>query len=263
MGRAMEIITGLNTAPGATMTTATALTGNSFTIRDSRRAISMPTAWGTRQGAGALRITSPLLHDNTLGIQCEIGATSSALIGFPMSQPLHAQDELSIQQTGSAVAGDIEFASFISYYDDLPGVSANFIDVATLMRRTKNIFSNQITIATGTTGQYTGSAAVNSNEDAFKANTDYALIGYQVITSAAHAIRFVGPDWGNLGVGGPGFLSNAMMDTKAWFVDLSRLLGAPCIPVMNASNRALTTIDAVVDENGGNPVVMMIWVELE
>jgi len=262
MGRAIELITGLNTAPGATMTAATVLTGNSFTIRDSKRAISMPAVWATRQGAGAARITSPLMHDNTLGIQCEAGAASSALIDWYVAQPLHSQDQLSVQQTGSAVAGDLEFVSFLAVYDDLPGVAGTFIDRAELLRRTVNLYSNQITIASGTTGQYTGSAAVNSNEDTFKANTDYALLGYQVITSAAHAIRFVGPDWGNLGVGGPGFVSTVRDDTKDWFVMLAELTGSKTIPVMNASNRALTTIDCVVDENGANPVVMMLWAEL-
>lgn len=256
MGKAMELLTGLATAPTQTMAAVTALTGNSFTLRDSRRAVRMLAQLDRRQVAGITRITSPLLHDSTYGIQHGAPIGGAAII-HPVPQLLQPQDNLTVQMTGSAVAGDIEHMSMIVAYDDLPGVDGNFISAAELVKRGVNLYSNVITIATGTTGQYTGSAAVNSGEDSFKANTDYALVGYDVSSASVHAVRFVGPDWGNLGVGGPAYLdANAVVATDDWFVRLNM------IPVMNSANKGLTLIDAVADENGADPVVTMHWVEL-
>lgn len=257
MGRAMELITGFATAPGAAFTAATMCTGNSLTVRDSRRPTRMKARWDTRQAAGASRITSALLHDSTIGMQhgAAIGQTIDTMFIEQMVKP---QDLLNLQLTGSAVAGDIEHSSFLLAYDDLPGVSGRFISPEELLRRGLNLFSNTITIATGVTGDYSGQVAVNSAQDSFKANTDYALLGFDVAGADCHVVRYVGPDWGNLGVGGPGKMDIGGMGihTAKWFAEINM------IPVMNSANKALTLIDAAVDENGGNPIVTTHWVEL-
>jgi hypothetical protein len=263
MGRALELITALTTAPGATFTAATALTGNSLTVRNSTKGISMPVRWDTRQASGITRITSALLHDSSIGMQHGADDAQTRIALIKPSQVLFPQDTLALEMTGSAVAGDIEFSSFIAEYDDLPGVMGRFIGEAELLRRGVNQFSNTITISTGTSGQYTGSVAVNSAQDQFKANTDYALVGFEVTDAPVHAIRYVGPDWGNLGVGGPGIDGTLMHDTSDWFIQLSRTTNRAFIPIMNSANKALTLIDAVADENGVNPIVTTMWVELK
>lgn len=176
-------------------------------------------------------------------------------------QAMQSQDVPVITGTGSATAGDIEFGSYLLAYDDLPGIDGRFADWQTVSRRMKNIFNNTVTVATGTSGGYSGSVAVNSAQDQFRANTDYALLGYQVSSAACHAVRFVGADWGNLGVGGPGYLSSGVNRTDNWFVQLSQSFGR-CIPIMSSVNKSLTTIDAAQDENGGDPIVTMVWAEL-
>jgi hypothetical protein len=232
------------------------LTGVSNTVRDSRKPIHLTAQWDRRQAAGVTRLTSALLHDSTVGIQhsCPTAGITTRIMTPP--QTLFAQDTINIAMTGSAVAGDIEHMCMLVEYDDLPGVSARFISPSELSRRGKNHFSNTIVISSGTSGQFTGSVAINSAQDQFKANTDYALIGYVVDANSAAAIRYVGPDWGNLGLGGPGYVQNELWDTSTWFYDLG------VIPVMNSSNKALTTIDCVQDENGGDPSVTTMWVEL-
>jgi len=256
MGRALELVAALTTAPGATMTTATVLTGVSNVVRDSRKPIKMVAQWDRRQAAGITRITSALLHDSTVGIQHGCPAAGITTRVLAPAQALYPQDTLNIAMTGSAVAGDIEHMCILIEYDDLPGVSGRFITPAELSRRARNQFSNTIVISSGTSGQFTGSAAVNSAQDQFKANTDYALVGYVIDANAAAAIRYVGPDWGNLGLGGPGYAQGQLWDTATWFLDLGT------IPVMNSSNKALTLIDCVQDENGADPSVTTMWVEL-
>lgn len=262
MGRAVELITGLATAPTGVFSAATALTGNSFTVRDSKGQTRMVARWDSRQATGITRITSPLIHDSSVGMQHGADDGQNRIQLLVPSQQVFPQDALTVEMTGSAVAGDIEHTSYLLEYKDLPGVNGRFITEQELMRRAVNLFSNTITIATGVTGQYTGQVAVNSAQDQFKANTDYALVGYEVSDGPVHAIRYVGPDWGNLGVGGPGIDGTLMHDTSDWFLELSRMLNGAFIPVMNSANKALTLIDAAADENGNNPIVTTMWVEL-
>ena len=256
MGRAIELITFLATAPGATLTAGTPLTGNSNIIRDTTKKAFMTSRFDTRQAVGETRIVSALLHDSTIGMQhgSPVGQSVDTLAVF---QPVHAQDALGVSMTGSAVGGDIEHTSYHIMYDDLPGVDGRFIKPSELKRKAVNLFSNKITISSGTTGQYTGEVAVSSAEDSFKANTDYALMGFQVISGGVHAIRYRGPDWGNLGIGGPGALDLGESVTHEWFVKQG------FIPVMNSANRSLTLIDCAADEDGANPEVITFWAELK
>ena len=256
MGVALELISGLATAPGATLTAATALTGNSLTVRNAMRGIKMLARFDTRQGGGASRITSALLHDSTIGMQhsCPVGQATRL---HTVPQRLYAQDLLGLQIAGSAVAGDVEHSSLLVAYDDLPGIEARFMSASAVRGRAVNLFENTITVASGTNGQYTGQVAVNSAQDAFKANTDYALLGYQVSGAQCHAVRFVGPDWGNLGIGGPGRIDDVGNSlTVNWFERFEM------IPIMSSANKSLTLLDVAVDENGANPIVTMCWAEL-
>jgi len=262
MGRAFELITGLAIAPTGVFSAAAALTGNSFTVRDSKNDVRMVARWDTRQATGITRITSPLLHDSSIGMQHGADDAQTRIQLLMPPQRLYPQDALTVEMTGSAVAGDIEHSSYLVEYMDLPGVQGRFIGETELIRRAVSLFSNTITISTGTTGQYTGQVAVNSAQDQFKANTDYALVGYEITDAPVHAIRYVGPDWGNLGVGGPGIDGTLMHDTSDWFLELSRITGRAFIPVMNSANKALTLIDAATDENGVNPIVTTMWAEL-
>lgn len=262
MGRAIELITVQATAPGTSFTAFSAVSGNSLTVRDTGKPVNMLSLFSTRQGAGAIRITSPVMHDTSVGLQLLCSSANRSMITFDSyPQPMQSQDVPTVTGTGSATAGDIESSSYILLYDDLPGVDGRFADWQTVERRVRNIFSNSITVATGTAGGYSGSVAVNSAQDQFKANTDYALLGYTVSSNACHAVRFVGTDWGNLGVGGPGFLQSANDRTDNWFVQLSHAFGRT-IPIMSSVNKGLTTIDCAQDENGTDPVVTITWAEL-
>jgi len=264
MGRALEIIGVQATAPGATQAAFSAVTGNSLTIRDSVKPIWLSAIGQSRQAAGFLRVTSPLLHDAVQGIQMHAPIGQSVTL-WQGVQRLYAQDTLVVQGTGSATAGDIEQAFLIVHYEELPGVDAYLIDKRELISRGEDIYTSLNTLSTGTTGGWSGSEALSAEVDQFKANTDYALIGWVLgSTVAAGAIRYVGQDWGNLGVGGPGLITmpSAAHQTRDWFVQVSKLTGMPSIPVMNASNKSNTTVDALVDENGGDPIVSTIMVRL-
>jgi len=263
MGRAMELISGRATAPGATLTATTMALGNSLTIRNAPldSDIRLLQLWADYQAAGTLRVHSPKLHDNVQGIRFGIPASdASPLLPFGVSQKLIAQDTLSVEQTGSAVGGDIEQWAGLIYYGNLPGSDARLTTVEDVMRRGVNLVNIENTITTGAGGGYTGEESIAAEFDLTKANTDYALIGY-VCTVECCAIRWRGADLANLGVGGPGHETLRHI-TSQWFMMLSEEFGLPLIPVINSANKFGISIDAVQDENAAAVLVNTILVEL-
>jgi len=218
-------------------------------------------AWADNQTAGVLRIRSPKLHDNVQGIRYKVTASDTVpLLPWGAPQRLYPTDVLSADLTGSATAGDIESAALLIQYDDLPGVAGRFITHDEVNKRSVNVLTVENTIATGTAGGWSGSEAINAEFDLFKANTDYALIGYVVDTECL-AIGWRGADTGNLRVGGPGHETLRHV-TADWFMRLSRGYGVPAVPVFNSLNKAGISVDAAQDENGADPLVQSLFVEL-
>lgn len=259
MGKAFEIVTGLTTAAGAGGAAITALTGNSITLRNGNKRPTCVAAWRTGQAAGFVRFTSPYLHDAVVGVDALLPTgTMPMFIGGDMQ--LYPQDQLVVVQGGSATAGDIEHVSMLIYYPDLPGVDAHLITAGEYENRKVDFLGQKNTLAVGATGQYTGSESVQVEEDAFKAKTDYAILGCTV-QAGCHAVCWSGPDFGNLRIGMPaiaGYFGNA-----TFFLDLARATGLPLIPVINSANKLLTLIDAVQNENATAVSVSTIYGRLK
>lgn len=267
LGVGMEVISGAATAPGAVFTAWTVAAGNSLTIRsaplDSK--IYMINAWGFNQVTGAMRIRSPRLHDFQQAMRFRIAATNSDA-RYPntgddgFNQPLTSQDTLTVEQTGSAVAGQIEGGSLLVYYTNLPSINARLIGNDVLTKAGQNVLIQEVSITTGITIGYSGQVLITSLFDVFKANTDYALLGAMVDTRVA-TIRVQGIDTGNLGVGIPGEPTQAHV-YSTWFQRLSIASGLPCIPVFNSANKGAILIDAFGNQAAITTVVSLILVEL-
>ena len=263
MGRAIELLSGYVTAPSTTNTALTMNAGNTLQIRNAVEGsdIRLIGAWTKNQTAGVLRILSPRLHDNVQNMRffAPIGANYPQYL--PQNpQKLVSQDTLTVTLSGSATAGDLEIASLLVEYEDLPGVNARFLTTEELLSRTVNIMTVENTLATGTAGGNSGQEAINAEYDLMKANTDYALMGYTTSVVGGN-IRWQGADLGNLGIGGPCPTLSLDM-TRNWFVDMSNRLGRACIPVFNSANKAGILIDASQDENGVDILVTSIFAEL-
>lgn len=270
-GAAMELLTGFVTAPSTVQTALTMATGNSLTLRNANLSskVTLLTAWVDAQVRGILRIRSPKLHDNVQGIRVGTNANIvQPLLDPTFQQPLYPQDTLTVDLSGSVTGGDLETACLLVRYDDLPGQSGRFITPQELKTRGINQVGVENSLATGTGGGYTGEEAINADFDLLKANTDYALIGYNVSPVAgqtdggAACVRWRGIDTGNLGVGGPA--TDLLKElTNKWFIWLSERSGYPCIPVFNSANRAGILLDAAQDENGLDIIVNSLLVELK
>ena len=267
MGQAMEILTGNATAPSTTFTALTMATGNSLTIRsaDVRSQISLLSMWAFNNGAGAFRVRSPRLHDNQQGIRVQVGATTPVprYPRWKFLQALIPQDVLVAEITGSATSGKIEMGSMLVYYSDLPGINARLITGDQLARWGMNMMGQTCAITAGSAGGYSGSAAVNAGSglDNWKANTDYALVGY-LVDAACCSVRIQGADVGNLGVGGPGAVTNPDL-TSYWFAWLSEMYGIAAIPVFNAANKNAILVDVAQNDGGAAVNVTLFFVELK
>jgi len=264
MGAALELLTGRVTAPGATITALTANSGNSWTIRNAplEKKIKLLQCWVDVQGTGTLRIRSPNLHDSVQGLRF------ATTVGYPcplladtMVQNLIPQDTLTVELSGSATAGDIELAALLIWYEDLPGVAANFISPEEALGKIEHVFTVENTLSFGTSGDYTGEEHIATQFDLFKANRNYALLGYTVTTECL-CVRWRGSDVGNLGIGGPGE-PDLREITRDWFVRLSKSLGQPLIPVFNSANRTAILVDGVQDENAAATTVTSIFALLK
>lgn len=270
MGRAIDLITSFATAPGATLTATVAAAGDSLTIRsaDVKSKVLLINSWAFNQVAGTLRVRSPRLHDNVNGIRTRVPATSvlpkyPGTISGGFGQFLIPQDTLIVEQSGSAVGGQIESNTLMVYYDSLPGVSARLIDYPTLLRAGANVATIEASITAVATGQYGGALALNAaaNSQNLKANTDYALLGGLVDTRGT-TVRIKGVDFGNLGVGFPAEPSVEDI-LSAWFVNMALSTQLPLIPVFNSANAGGTTIDVQTNQAGGTYIVDLFVVELQ
>lgn len=251
------------TAPGAAGAAGAAVTGDSLTIKAGTPGTNI---WmlgysALNQTAGFHQLTAPSFNDTTRGLRWTVPAALATLISpLKLLQPLQPQLVLTSLIAGSAVAGDIEQGCIQVLYEDLPGQAGRYIDEATLMQRAVREMTIVQTPATGAAGGWSGSAAINSASDLLRANTDYAVVG--ITTSvAACAIGLRAPDWANARVAVPGS-TTFLREGARWFLDLSEATGIGLIPVFNSANKGAVNLDAMVDENGADPIVTVHLVEL-
>lgn len=264
---ALEVISGSVTGAGAVFTAWAVNAGNSLAIRSAPLTSSawLLEKWAFNDtAAGVLRIRSPRLHDNVQGIRSRIVNNDtepllSGLAAFSMRQKLVPQDILIAEQTGSAA--NIDTGHLLVYYENLPGISARFIDNPTLLANGVNRIGQEVSITTtAASGAYTGQVAINAVNDNFKANTDYALLGAMVDTRVG-CVRIQGADVGNVGIGIPGEPTQRHLMSN-YFQRLSQIYNIPLIPVFNSANKSAILIDATGHTAAVTTVVTLYMVEL-
>jgi hypothetical protein len=267
MGAAIEVISGSVTGPGAVLTAWTVNSGNSLQIRSAPfdKKVWLLEKWAFNDtAAGVLRVRSPRLHDFVQGIRTRVtnNDTEPLLSGaanLSWRQRLIPQDVLTVEQSGSAA--NIDTGHLLVYYEDLPGVAGRFIDNDLLNSAGLNRIGQEVTVTTtAASGAYTGQVAINSTNDNFKANTDYALLGALVDTRVG-AVRVQGVDTGNLGVGIPGEPTQRHVMSN-WFQRLSIAFKVPLIPVFNSANKQAILVDATGHTAAITTVITLYMVEL-
>jgi hypothetical protein len=267
MAGALEVISGSVTGVGATFTAWTVNAGNSLAIRSAPLTsnVWLMEKWAYNDtAAGVLRIRSPRLHDNVQGIRTRIVNNDtepllSGLADWGWRQKLVPQDILIAEQTGSGA--NIDTGHLLVYYENLPGISARFIDNPTLIANGVNRIGQEVSVTTtAASAAYTGQVAINVTNDNFKANTDYALLGAMVDTRVG-CVRIQGADVGNLGIGIPGEPTQRHLMSN-YFQRLSDIYSVPLIPVFNSANKTAILVDATGHTAAITTVVTFYMVEL-
>lgn len=261
MGAALEVISGSATNPSSTFTAVTMSGSDSATVRNYAPGATAVLLDQWAQGAtkGEIRTRSPRLHDNVQGVRLSYAAATPVPI-WPayLQQVLQAQDSLTLEITGGSAEVDL-FSSLI-YYSDLPGSAARLYNWNAIAPRIVQVSGVELALTTsGTAGAYGTSTAINATNDNFKANTDYAILGYLTDT-AVGTITVKSADTGNFRVGGPG--TNNKIETRDWFVRISNNSGLPLIPVFNAANKNNTIVEAVATQTSTSIVLNFILAQL-
>lgn len=261
MGAAWEIVDTFVTNPGATITATAPFPGDTLTVRnfDPPNNAWLVDVYGQAAATGVIRIRSPRLHDNVQGIRFrDIAATNRGLLSEWQRQKLYAQDALITEMSGGAAETD--GFGYIVYYEDLPGASARLIDVNTVHARGVNLVNIEVANAAGAAvGNRSASAALNASFDLLKANTDYAILGYEAdVVGLSVGMR--GIDTGNLRIGGP--MTTERIETRDLFARLSQENGVPMIPIVNSANKGGFLIDNAQVVAGVAANITVLAVEL-
>lgn len=250
----LELVSCFATAPGGGAAAAP-FTGDSLTIKNSKSAATIVSAWAQFHADGYAQITKPSGHDTTRGWRQVVdSANIMNLLAAGMPLDVMPQELLSIALAGSSGAGEVEQFFIQLHYEDLPGVEGRFIDWETIQERAEWAKLNTIQATlVGTGAGYTGEQLITAESNLLQANRDYAVLGITTNIPVG-CVYIVGPDTAYQKAAVPGGVSEADYG-RDWFCTLSRAMGKPMIPVINSGNKASTYLGFAQNESNVSPQV--------
>lgn len=257
---AIDTVVGHAANPSTTFTAVTFNSGDSGSVRSFAPTDTCFLERVSRTGtsSGAVRILSPLLHDNVRGITYTT-PESPAVFLMPQGrgQQVRPQDTLTVQVTGGTAETDVVALSL--YYSNLPGATARLKNWGDIQALIKNIKPVEVDVTNSATIGIWTDTLITATENLLKANTDYAVLGY--VTDTVQAVVAVkGSETGNLRVGGPG--TTASDDTAFYFVDWSNREGTPHIPIINAANANALFVSTCDSVASSTPKVQLQLAEM-
>lgn len=248
----LETITYQATQPN-TGGAASAVTGDSLVIKNSKGPAHILNLWGFNQVDGFHQVVFPSAHDTTRGFRADINATDPNFrLTNGLGMDVEPQETMTITIAGSNTAGDVESGSALILYDDLPGVTARMMRWSELVRKLEKVTTISATL-TGAAAGYTGSELITAESDLLRANRDYAVLGITTDVACA-TVSVRGPDLGYQRASLPGN-PDTSQQLQEGFCLLSRAFDLPLIPIINSGNKAATFIDFVQNENNVSPLV--------
>ena len=286
MGRAFVLTTAskAGTSGGTFADSLSANTGDSLAVANygGDPAISgarITEMWGVDSDSAAevsMVYTRPQsTHDQSRGFRFEIPAlfpggaanvgAHNLLSGYGTID-LYKSDTPTINVTSTA--SDDVALSWVTLYDDLPGVQGVFATWDQVQSLQLSIVGiNSQAQASGTACAYGSTRAFNADDDRLHANTWYALLGWSSRVPIV-SITLTGPDWGGQRIGGPCGVLN--LDNTMWFVDqdikwrgLSRTGPGGLIPCFNSNNKASINVQIVDGEASTTPNIDFHLYELK
>jgi hypothetical protein len=231
------------TNPGAGGAPATAVAGDTLTIKNNRsvRGPRILDFYGQQATAGFQQIVFPSGHDTTRNYRVgQIPDDTYSHLPLGCSIPVTAQETISVTVGGGAAETDV--GCMLVNYPDLPGIDQRVLKWNLLQEQYEQLTTVFAGITSGA-GAWGTAVAINAGTDLLKANRDYALLG---ITSTVDqlVIAITGPDTGNVRIGCPGSNQNTD-EAAAYFGEMSRAHDIALIPVINSGNKFATFLQSV------------------
>lgn len=160
----------------------------------------------------------------------------------------------------SCTASDDIVISYLTEYDDLPGVGAvQFASWDQIKALRKSNLGLQCTAVAGTVGLYGADRAINADDTRMHANTYYAILGVSVQTVVT-TIKLRGPAWGGQGIGIPA--GTPFANSNMWFVDQTLKRQRPFIPFFHSADAGNVLVNVVDGEASTSPHIDFNMVEL-
>src|SRR5437867_934679 len=233
----------LNTASKASASggtfadTLTANSGDTLTIPNLQSAKGrILRMWGIDSATVAeLALTAgrvESIHDPQYGIRFNIPSTAlggaAAPAAFPLIEPPNYVDVFTgdtLTMTYTATAGDAVLVSWLTEYENLPGVQATFVNWEWVKQnRFTEIGVRCAPVASATKGAYGTARAANADDTRWTGGRWYAICGFTVQTPVT-TVSFKGPMWGNFRFGLPA--GSPFFDTDNFFVELAQQFNEP------------------------------------
>lgn len=244
MPRAIQLVSGFFTAAGAGAATVTPTPGDTFAVASGNNEgpIKLEQLWQSGAVGDYISVFSPRMHDNNQGIRVQSGGVKGRnLLPWGADQALYPADTPTVQAHATGVGTTGVMALY--EYDDLPGASQRLATWADIRGRIEQLSTVEVDVTSSATiGSYGAGVALNGTFDNFKANRDYAWLGWTT-NAIATGIAISGPDTSNYRIGGPS--CNDVDHTKNMWIDASEQTGRPFIPVFAANNKGTTLVQAV------------------
>jgi hypothetical protein len=228
-------------------------------------------AWGIDSASvaeGQLVYTRPqATHDQQHGLRFEIPSLTPGgagnvgahnILPGAVTIDLYKSDTLTVSISGTAA--DAVLVSWVTLYDDLPGVQGVFGSWDQIQALQLSAVGIQVTaVASATKGAYGAQRAFNADDDRLHANTWYAILGASVQTQVC-TISLLGPDWGGQRIGMP---SGALdLRSNTWFVDQTIKWGLPLIPCFNSNNKGNVLVQLADGSANTSPKIDFFLYEL-
>ena len=222
------------TNPGATLTAATAASGDSGTVRVATSGSQVHLENLIRGGAatGEVAVRSPLLYDNVTAIR--VGSSVSPqkwTIPHEQGQLLESGDTMAVLLTGGTAEVDLAVLSI--FYDNLPGAAARLHAWGDIAGSIVNFTTVKVSVTSPATAGTWLDTAITATQNNLKSGIDHAILG--IITDTAIDVLAVkGAATNNFRVAQPGYI--AVEDTSDYYVRWSNDSGRPHIPVFNSTD---------------------------
>ncbi len=205
-------------------------------------------------------------HDPQFGVRFNLPANAGGVAGVPAASPmLVAPNHIPAFSgdtwtfTVTSTANDDLIVSWLTEYDNLPGVSANFASWERVQAlRTSSIGVRVAPVASATEGAYGTARAANADDTRWTGSRWYALLGFTVqIPVTTVSFRYSG--WGNQRFGCPAGVP--FLNTDNFFLEQSIRAQKPLIPCFSGFDVGNVLLEVADDIASTNAKVDMLCVE--